>query len=100
MWCLDSCDEPVIQFSQESDLVGTHPVGSYPCEVPVFGVEEAGESRDVLLGPEPGDRLGCQTPREIHFVTLDGLLVREVRGLVVAHGGLPPLDVLHHAGPA
>ena len=56
MWCLDSCDEPVIQFSQVSDMVGTHPVGSYPCEVPVFGVEEAGESRDVLLGPEPTSR--------------------------------------------
>ena len=56
MWCLDSCDEPVIQFSQESDLVGTHPVGSYPCEVPVFGVEEAGESGDVLLGPGQGSR--------------------------------------------
>ena len=54
MWCLDSCDEPVIQFSQESDLVGTHPVGSYPCEVPVFRVEEAGESGDVLLGPGQG----------------------------------------------
>ena len=56
MWCLDSCDEPVIQFSQESDPVGTHPVGSYPCEVPVFRVEEAGESRDVLLGPGPTSR--------------------------------------------
>ena len=56
MWCLDSCDEPVIQFSQESDLVGTHPVGSYPCEVPVFGVEEARESGDVLLGPGQGNR--------------------------------------------
>ena len=56
MWCLDSCDEPVIQFSQESDLVGTHPVGSYPCEVPVFRVEEAGESGDVLLGPGQGTR--------------------------------------------
>ena len=54
MWCLDSCDEPVIQFFQESDIVGTHPVGSYPCEVPVFGVEEAGESGDVLLGPGQG----------------------------------------------
>ena len=56
MWCLDSCDEPVIQFSQESDLVVTHPVGSYPCEVPVFGVEEAGESGDVLLGPRQASR--------------------------------------------
>ena len=56
MWCLDSCDEPVIQFSQVSDMVGTHPVGSYPCEVPVFRVEEAGESRDVLLGPGQGSR--------------------------------------------
>ena len=65
MWCLDSCDEPVIQFSQESDLVGTHPVGSYPCEVPVFGVEEAGESGDVLLGPEP-------TSRDDHDDELDG----------------------------
>ena len=58
MWCLDSCDEPVIQFSQESDLVVTHPVGSYSCEVPVFGVEEAGESGDVLLGPGQGSRDG------------------------------------------
>ena len=56
MWCLDSCDEPVTQFSQESDLVVTHPVGSYSCEVPVFGVEEAGESGDVLLGPGQGSR--------------------------------------------
>ena len=65
MWCLDSCDEPVIQFSQESDLVGTHPVGSYPCEVPVFRVEEAGESGDVLLGPE-------QASRDDHDDQLDG----------------------------
>ena len=56
MSCLDFCDEPVIQFSQESDLVGTHPVGSYPCEVPVFGMEEAGESGDVLLGPRQASR--------------------------------------------
>ena len=51
MWCLCSCVEPVIQLCQGPGARTTHPVCADSSEVPVLCVEEAGQPRDVLLGP-------------------------------------------------
>ena len=51
MWCLCSCVEPVIQLCHGPGASTTHPVCADSSEVPVLCVEEAGQPRDVLLGP-------------------------------------------------
>ena len=50
-WCKYHTNTNTVMPVATCKYHGTHPVGSDSSEVPVFGVEEAGQPRDVLLRP-------------------------------------------------